>query len=345
MITIAGDSIFLFSSDFGGAWTIKNVPYKFTTVDQGFTSPLLSPFSPDSSVILGTDDGRIVFSTNEGNTWQDTLLLNSKIIAANFYLGTIPVGSGTGSGVLAASNFNYIKGDIIDNDWIKYNIGAYIPWQNITSGDLSYYNEFLVGDGGELVLAPLLLRKTQSDSTWTNISKNLQIGLLPDKIKNLGFGLFICGRYGEIFESTDNGDTWISLSTPTEAALNDIAFYNSEKGYAVGDSGTILYTSNGGTTSVERDHRYFPAEFKLYQNYPNPFNPTTVIKYTIPEEGRVQLIVYNCIGEEISVLVNSSQGPGEHSIEFSSNNLTSGVYFYEIKFNNSALVRKMLLLK
>jgi len=345
LTTIAGDSIFLFSSNFGNTWSIKKVPYNFTTVDQGFTSPLLTPFSPDSSIILGTDDGRIVFSTDEGNTWQDTLIFNSKIIAVDFFFGTIPVGAGTGSRVSAASNSNYVNGDIIEKNWTKYNIGVYEPWQNITSGDLAYNYEFLAGDGGELVSVPLLLRKTQNDSTWTNISQNLQVGLFPNKIKNLGFALFICGMYGKIFKSTDNGNTWISLTTPTKTALNDIAFFNSEVGYAVGDSLTILFTSNGGTTSVDENSSGLPADFILYQNYPNPFNPDTKIKYNIPNEGKVELLIYNNLGQRIALLVDSYQSAGVHSVEFNSSGLVSGVYFYQLKFNNSTLIKKMLLLK
>jgi photosystem II stability/assembly factor-like uncharacterized protein len=354
---IAGDSILLISSDNGETWLIKNEPYNFTSIDQGFTTPLRRAIpglasNPDSSIVLGTEGGRIVYSTDKGNTWQDTLLLDLKIIAVNFDLyGLVPLGSGTTFKVLAASSSKYVEGNIFNNEWEKYDIGIYVPWQNIISGDFAYIYKFLVGDGGEIASTPLLLRREENDSAWTNISQNLPIGLFPNKIKNFGSAVFICGTYGKIFRSSDNGDEWTEQLTPVNTKLNDISFltsfsfYNSDIGYAVGESGTILYTSNGGITSVERNSNNQPAEFKLYQNYPNPFNPGTVIKYTIPKEGRVRLIIYNVLGEEVKALVNSSQGPGKYSVEFSSRNLASGIYFYEIKFNNSTLSKKMLLLK
>ncbi len=343
-IIIAGDKILLISPDSGKTWSIKNEPYNFTTVDQGFTTPLLYAFSPDSAVILGTDKGRILFSTDEGNTWMDTLLFNSGIIAANFDVYTT-FGYGTGSKVFAASASNYVSGDIVNKKWSKYGIGNYIPWQNITSGDLAYDYEFLVGDGGELISTALLLRKRQSDTAWTNISQNMPVGIYPNEIKNFRYAVFICGRLGEILKSTDNGDSWIDLKSPVNTALNDIAFYNQDIGYAVGDSGTILYTNNGGITAVKEKHKIIPAEFKLYQNYPNPFNPNTKIKYNIPEAGFVQLTVYNNIGQKVKMLVNSNMSAGNHSVNFNAADLPSGVYFYEIRFGNASVAKKMLLIK
>lgn len=357
-IIVAGDSILLMSSDNEKTWSIKSEPYNFTTIDQGFATPLRhaeplqATFNMDSTIVLGTDDGRIVYSNDKGDNWKDTLLLDSKIIAINFDLyGLIPLGSGTTSRVLAASNFEYLKGDIADNEWDKYGIGIYIPWQNITSGDLAYSYKFLIGDGGEIALTPLLLRKEENESTWTNISQNLQIGLFPNKIKNLGFAIFICGKSGKILESTNDGDKWIEQITSVNTKLNDVSFlnnfsyYNPDIGYAVGDSGTILYTSNGGISGVEKNSSLLPKRFELYQNYPNPFNPETKIKYEIPKDGKVSIIIYDNLGQRVRVLVNSFQSAGEHYVQFNSNGLPSGLYLYELKFNSSSLVKKMLLLK
>ena len=55
-----------------------------------------------------------------------------------------------------------------------------------------------------------------------------------------------------------------------------------------------------------------PKQYELYQNYPNPFNPTTTIRYGLPKESRVKIIVYNILGEMITTLVNDSQDAGNH---------------------------------
>jgi hypothetical protein len=80
-------------------------------------------------------------------------------------------------------------------------------------------------------------------------------------------------------------------------------------------------------------------------NYPNPFNPITVINYTIPEKGNVELTVYNSVGQKVNTLVNDIQSKGSYEIEFDGSNLSSGIYFYELRTNKSYLVSKMLLLK
>jgi hypothetical protein len=304
-------------------------------------------FDPDSSLILGTNDGHIVYSTNFGNTWQDTLLFDSKIIAANFGLyNPFPLWGegGTGSGVLVASASKYARGDIVDKKWGKYNIGVYVPWQNINSGAFTYFYGFLVGDGGEFAATPLLLRKL-NDTTWINLSRNLDIGFFPNKIKDLAFSVLILGKYGKMFQSMDFGDTWKELSTPVNISLNDVAFYGPEIGYAVGDSGTILYTSNGGVTAVEGNQTNVPVSFELAQNFPNPFNPVTTIRYQLQKTGFVTLKVYDLIGREVATLVNEEKPAGRYEVKFDGTNLSSGIYFYRIRAGNFIDTKKFVLLK
>ncbi len=93
-------------------------------------------------------------------------------------------------------------------------------------------------------------------------------------------------------------------------------------------------------------------EFVLYQNYPNPFNPTTKIKYSIPSvethsSASVQLKIYDVLGNEVAVLVNETQAPGEYEIQFDADKyrLSSGVYFYKLQFENFRSVKKLLFMK
>jgi hypothetical protein len=88
-----------------------------------------------------------------------------------------------------------------------------------------------------------------------------------------------------------------------------------------------------------------PLTFNLGQNYPNPFNPSTNIKYNIPESGFVKLAVYNTLGEEVAVLVNSMVQAGFYEITFDASSLPSGAYFYRLQSDNLNQVKKMLLMK
>jgi hypothetical protein len=77
-----------------------------------------------------------------------------------------------------------------------------------------------------------------------------------------------------------------------------------------------------------------PKKFDLSQNYPNPFNPTTKIDYELPIPSSVSIKVYDINGREVSTLVNQNQTAGHYTVEFSSKNISSGVYFYKISATN-----------
>ena len=84
----------------------------------------------------------------------------------------------------------------------------------------------------------------------------------------------------------------------------------------------------------------------LSENYPNPFSKSTTIRYLIPENGDVNLTVFDITGALITELVNSRQEKGEYTVEFNSEGLEPGIYFYKLEFSNSemqsALVNKMI---
>jgi len=102
---------------------------------------------------------------------------------------------------------------------------------------------------------------------------------------------------------------------------------------------------DGIITGIDEDMEGIPTVYSLQQNYPNPFNPHTVIKYGLPKPGSVKLIVYNILGEEISVLVNKEQNAGYYKINFDAGKLASGIYFYRIQSEDFSQVKKMLLVK
>ena len=88
-----------------------------------------------------------------------------------------------------------------------------------------------------------------------------------------------------------------------------------------------------------------PDEFVLEQNFPNPFNPITNISYSIPTEGKVELIVYDILGRNVQTIVNEIQTAGKHIATFNGNELSSGVYFYRLNYSGHSTVKKMMLLK
>ncbi len=95
-----------------------------------------------------------------------------------------------------------------------------------------------------------------------------------------------------------------------------------------------------------------PKFFSLEQNYPNPFNPSTIIEYTIPVQAKgyipVKLIVYDILGRQVDVLVNSNQASGTYQVVLTAKDLgklASGVYIYKLFAGNYSSTKKMVLLK
>jgi len=105
-------------------------------------------------------------------------------------------------------------------------------------------------------------------------------------------------------------------------------------------------------TDVEDQNNEIPSQFVLNQNYPNPFNPSTTIRYTVPnvtlngvEGTRVQLKVYDVLGNEVATLVNEEKPAGNYEISFNASQLSSGIYFYKLQTGSFVETKKMILLR
>jgi len=86
-------------------------------------------------------------------------------------------------------------------------------------------------------------------------------------------------------------------------------------------------------------------DFMLNQNYPNPFNPSTNITYSIDKKDFVRLAVYDVLGKEVQVLVNTVQSQGSYYVQFDGSKLASGVYYYRLESGDLSQRKKLLLLK
>jgi hypothetical protein len=88
-----------------------------------------------------------------------------------------------------------------------------------------------------------------------------------------------------------------------------------------------------------------PGKFNLYQNYPNPFNPSTKIKFDLPNNSVVKIIVYNILGKEMTTLVNRNMEAGTHEVEWNASEFSSGVYFVRLEAGKFSDIKKMILVK
>ncbi|MFA6597452.1 MAG: LamG-like jellyroll fold domain-containing protein [Ignavibacteriaceae bacterium] len=104
---------------------------------------------------------------------------------------------------------------------------------------------------------------------------------------------------------------------------------------------------NQKIVGIEENTSINPVAFSLKQNYPNPFNPTTSIQYAVGGTQFVSLKVYDVLGNEVATLVNEEKQPGVYNYELGIRNyeLSSGVYFYQLRAGGFVQTKKMIVLK
>jgi len=161
----------------------------------------------------------------------------------------------------------------------------------------------------------------------------------------------------EIERSSDNRLNWLIIGNVKSAFAS-----NFPRHYSCTDknlqAGTYQYRlkmiDNDGTyeySNVIETEIALPLIYNLSQNYPNPFNPATVIKYALSYESKVNIIVYNSLGETVREVNVGIKQPGYYELNFNSSGLSSGVYFYSIQAsstsnnNNFSAFKKMILMK
>jgi len=88
-----------------------------------------------------------------------------------------------------------------------------------------------------------------------------------------------------------------------------------------------------------------PRQFALHPNHPNPFNPTTTIRYDLPKDSHVSLVIYDVLGRKVAEVINEVQGAGFKSVTWDASAVASGVYlarFTAIDENGSVKLSKTM---
>jgi len=139
------------------------------------------------------------------------------------------------------------------------------------------------------------------------------------------------------------------LTLPVEFIGNerDIANVSLDGIYLAGADGSLIETVARTNAS---EVKVIPGEFALHQNFPNPFNPSTEIRFDLPEAGKVNLAIYNLMGQKIRTLSSGEMTPGYHAIVWDGTNdmgsqVATGMYFYAIQTSEFQATKKMLFMK
>lgn len=138
------------------------------------------------------------------------------------------------------------------------------------------------------------------------LSWNEIINQLPDELKN-NYTFTLSG---------DQIPVPVNMLTTTSININ-----------GSGNS-TFQFIINSSITNVNEVNKIYT--FNIEQNYPNPFNPSTVINYQLASLSKVELKVYDLLGNEVTSLISDYKEAGSHSVIFDATGLSSGVYYYRI---------------
>ena len=136
---------------------------------------------------------------------------------------------------------------------------------------------------------------------------------------------------------------WLNLDTQSitltgiDPSSEDFAVFDFsvDREAEVGESRLLSFEIRSGTNVIGKKEFLLavqaPQEVKLDQNYPNPFSGQTRIGFDVPQEGRVQIAVYDMLGRQVTQLVDEAMAPGHHVEEWDGGLLASGIYFYVLK--------------
>ena len=111
-------------------------------------------------------------------------------------------------------------------------------------------------------------------------------------------------------------------------------------------SGLFVLQLDLHPTNINKEETsFFPKTAHLAQNYPNPFNPSTTIAFSLPTRQKVELKIYNMMGQEIDLLLSEMRNAGNHKVKWNANGISGGIYFYQLKAGSFVQTKKFILLK
>ena len=221
-------------------------------------------------------------------------------------------------------------------------------------------------------LSPETLKEMHEFSVMGKLDREvagvqLEIEFNPDEVSLFDPSLTPLTEGLQLFSSTDDGMQKIgvvdvsgeNLIPKGEGALvnllargEDLTSIKIKSAILVDKDAMPLTLDLSGELKLEEEKNSAskPAVFSLYQNYPNPFNPETYIRYALPQDAKVKLVIYDALGKKVKTLVNEHQSAGFKSARWdgkdeTGNQAASGIYFYRLETEKFSEVKKMMLVK
>ena len=134
----------------------------------------------------------------------------------------------------------------------------------------------------------------------------------------------------------------ITLASLTASGSRTIVVTNATPGGGSANLPAGFTVGTGTATSVEGYLGLIPDEFALHEAYPNPFNPSTRIRYGVPEDSRVRIVVHNVLGNIVAELVNGERSKGTYELQWHADYLPSGVYLVRMNAESAESTKRYI---
>lgn len=326
------------TTDGGATWTKQNA-YASSSMGPGY----IHFFDPNNGVVIGDPDLETYTTTNGGLNWNPVTMPPALPDEYTLVGGNSIAGAGncmwfsTTKRILRSTDRGYTwsTSDFANGACIAFqdsHTGIYSTWQ--ASPSLSIYRK--TTDGGV---------------TWNAITDEIIESMIATCIRHVPgttSTYLISGGWLEgrgLACTYDAGGDW----TPIDTTGNyTIAFVSDSIGWGAqvfATNAVYKYIGPWITPNSVESGVTAPASYLLEQNFPNPFNPSTHIKYDLPEDVHVRLIVYDLLGREVATLVNRGQKAGWYDVQLDATQLSSGIYFFKLEAGSFAGLKRMVLLK
>lgn len=329
-LTIGSSSGLFKSTDNGNSW---NQVWNYS----GGLNDLFIDANNNIYIGLNFFDGKggVYKSSDGGQTWTNIFPLHANVYAIIKALD--------GALLLAGYDAGLAKIYRSTNEgasWDTYSFPI-----NFTATD------FAINDQGTIFLSTAgygIYRSTDNGLTWnaTGQMTGPDISCLFINGNNIYAGT----RGYWVYRSTDSGNNFSLINSGMGQDKYVLSLGASKSGYLFAgmDYYGIYRSINKVISSV--DENFLIDKFELKQNYPNPFNPKTNVEFVLPVKSKVELKIYNIMGEELEKIIDDEIEKGIYKIDIDMKNYSSGVYLINLKAKgfdgkNYSTTRKMMLMK
>ena len=292
-------------------------------------------FTDENKGIFCVDNGYITRTTDGCQTLIDTRLWGT-LWDVHFKNDT--------TGVMVGSTTKAFRTTSSGANWDS----VFLPYSNVQT---FVYSVTFVGNKGWMISRNNIIYNTLNYGTSWDSLTTLQYNI-GETSGSIEFPTLLTGYAGgsdrRLFKTTNGGLSWRQedISQFGNTGFGGLYAYNDYIVWAVGPTGFILYTENGGLTESETISNIIPQDYTLYQNYPNPFNPETKIKYNVKQSTSVKLSISDIEGKKLAILVDSYHSPGTYETKFNGTYFASGVYFCVLEADGEIVsTKKMMLLR